>query len=61
LELTVENNQQTEVKPLIAKVMKTVRFDLFQKDRIQEKELNFLKGGTTTHDPVSDVLNPPRR
>lgn len=41
--------------------MKTVKFELFAKDKIQEKELNFLKGGTTTHDPVSDVLNPPRR
>ena len=40
------------------KVMKTVKFESFAQDKIQEKELNFLKGGT---DPVSDVLNPPRR
>jgi hypothetical protein len=42
--------------------MKTVSFEAFAKDKIQEKELNFLKGGVIgTGDPVSDVLNPPRR
>jgi natural product precursor len=38
--------------------MKTVKFESFAKDKIQESELNFLKGG---YDPVSDVLNPPRK
>ena len=42
--------------------MKTVNFESFAKDKIQEKELNFLKGGIVgSDDPVSDVLNPPRR
>ena len=38
--------------------MKTVNFESFAKDKIQERELNFLKGGT---DPGADVLNPPRK
>lgn len=40
--------------------MKTANFKSFAKDKIQENELNFLKGGGIG-DPVSDVLNPPRR
>ncbi len=40
--------------------MKALNFESFAKDKIQEKELNFLKGGGSD-DPVSDVLNPPRR
>jgi len=39
--------------------MKTVDFKLFAKDAIQEKELNYLKGGKG--DPVEDLLHPPRR
>jgi hypothetical protein len=38
--------------------MKTVNFQSFAKDKIQEKELNYLKGGA---DPIFDLLNPPRR
>jgi len=42
--------------------MKTVNFELFAKDKIEKSELNFLKGGyVSSNDPVSDVLNPPRR
>lgn len=42
--------------------MKTVRFDSFAKDKIQDKELNLLKGGLTPEDDWgADVLNPPRR
>jgi hypothetical protein len=42
--------------------MKTVKFESFAKDKIQETELNFLKGGFFgTSDPVSDILNPPRK
>ena len=42
--------------------MKTVNFELFAKDKIQEKDLNFLKGGiAATDDPGQDVLNPPKR
>ena len=41
--------------------MKTVSFELFAKDEIQKKELNFLKGGRSPIDPGSDVLNPPRK
>jgi natural product precursor len=40
--------------------MKTVNFKSFAKDKIQEKELNFLKGGANG-DPLSDILIPPRR
>ena len=40
--------------------MKTVNFESFAKDKIQEKELNFLKGGGVG-DPVRDILIPPRR
>ena len=40
--------------------MKTVNFESFAKDKIQEKELNFLKGGATG-DPVRDILIPPRK
>ena len=42
--------------------MKTLNFESFAKDKIQEKELNFLKGGFVgSDDPGADVLNPPRR
>jgi len=40
--------------------MKTVNFESFAQDKIQEKDLNFLKGGAKG-DPVTDVLNPPRK
>jgi natural product precursor len=36
--------------------MKTVNFKSFAKDKIQEKEMNFLKGGAN---PVNDILVPP--
>ena len=39
--------------------MKTVRFENFKKDKIQEKELNYLKGGFAGAD--DDLLTPPRR
>jgi hypothetical protein len=38
--------------------MKTVTFESFAQDKIQENELNFLKGGG---EPVHDILNPPKR
>ena len=42
--------------------MKTLKFESFAKDKIQEKELNFLMGGRIgSDDPGADVLNPPRR
>ena len=40
--------------------MKTVNFKSFAQDKIQEKELNFLKGGTIGN-PVEDLVHPPRR
>lgn len=42
--------------------MKTLNFKAFAKDAIKEKELNFLKGGTSSFkgDPVDDVLIPTR-
>ena len=40
--------------------MKTVKFENFAKDKIREKELNFLKGGGSD-DPLHDLLTPPRR
>ncbi len=40
--------------------MKTVNFESFAKDKIQEKELNYLKGGAYG-DPLSDILIPPKR
>jgi hypothetical protein len=39
--------------------MKTVNFESFAKDKIQEKELNFLKGGFGGAD--DDILVPPRK
>ena len=39
--------------------MKTVDFKSFAKDVIQEKELNYLKGGKG--DPVEDLILPPRK
>lgn len=42
--------------------MKTVKLENFAKDKIREKELNFLKGGYTgSDDPLHDLLTPPRR
>ena len=40
--------------------MKTVNFESFAKDKIQEKELNFLKGGGVG-DGFPDILVPPKR
>ena len=40
--------------------MKTVNFESFAKDKIQEKELNFLKGGTNGL-PGTDIIIPPKR
>jgi len=59
-ELTDENNQQTVVKPLIAKAMKTVNFELFAKDRIEENELNYLLGGIM-EGSGDDIIVPPSR
>jgi hypothetical protein len=39
--------------------MKTVTFESFAQDKIQENELNFLKGGRTGSD--DDILVPPKR
>lgn len=39
--------------------MKTVNFQSFAKDKIQEKALNFLKGGGG--DPVDDLITPPKK
>ena len=39
--------------------MKTVNFESFAQDKIQEKELNFLKGGFRGSD--DDILVPPRK
>ena len=41
--------------------MKTVNFESFAKDRIQEKELNFLKGGGSNGNDLPDILIPPKR
>jgi len=38
--------------------MKTVNFASFAKDKIQKKELNFLKGGNAG-EPIDDILLPP--
>jgi len=40
--------------------MKTANFKSFAQDKIQEKELNYLKGGSGG-DPVSDLIHPPKR
>ena len=40
--------------------MKTVNFKSFAKDAIQERELNYLKGGSGG-DPVDDLISPPRK
>jgi hypothetical protein len=40
--------------------MKTLKLEHFAKDRIQEKELNFIKGGNSG-DPLHDLLTPPKR
>lgn len=39
--------------------MKTLNFELFAKDMIQEEELNFLVGGNGG--PEDDILVPPRK
>ena len=39
--------------------MKTANFKSFAQDKLQENELNFLKGGKG--DPVSDLIHPPKR
>ncbi len=42
--------------------MKTVNLTSFKNDKINEKELNFLKGGIIgSDDPVDDLLMPPQR
>ncbi len=41
--------------------MKTLNFKSFANDKIQEKELNFLKGGIVTNGSDDDILIPPRR
>jgi len=39
--------------------MKTVKFDAFAKDIIEEKSMNFLKGGSPAGD--NDILVPPKK
>ncbi len=39
--------------------MKTINFKSFAKNVIQEKELNYLKGGKGV--PVGDLIAPPRK
>jgi hypothetical protein len=39
--------------------MKTLKFESFAKYKIQEKELNYLKGGI--NGPDDDILVPPRK
>ena len=42
--------------------MKTIKFNSFANDKIQEKELNFLLGGRAANDdPLHDLLAPPKR
>jgi hypothetical protein len=40
--------------------MKTVNFKSFAQDKIQERELNYLKGGNAG-EPVTDLVHPPKR
>ena len=40
--------------------MKTANFKSFAQDKIQENELNYLKGGNAG-DPVTDLVHPPKR
>ena len=40
--------------------MKTVNFKSFAQDKIQERELNYLKGGNSGN-PVEDLVHPPKR
>ena len=40
--------------------MKTVNFKSFAQDKIQENELNYLKGGAAGN-PVEDLIHPPKR
>lgn len=49
------NKSQT----LKSNVMKTVKLNAFTNDKIQEKELNYLKGGSGNE--PTDLLIPPRR
>jgi len=39
--------------------MKTVNFESFAKDKIQEKELNYIVGGRNSGD--DDLLIPPKK
>ena len=38
--------------------MKTANFKSFAQDKLQENELNYLKGGG---EPVTDLVHPPKR
>jgi hypothetical protein len=38
--------------------MKTVNFNTFAQDKIQENKMNFLKGGG---EPVTDLVHPPKK
>ena len=38
--------------------MKTANFKSFAQDKIQEKAMNYLKGGG---EPVEDLIHPPKR
>jgi hypothetical protein len=40
--------------------MKTVDFKAFAQDKIQENELNYLKGGNVGN-PVEDLVHPPKK
>jgi hypothetical protein len=40
--------------------MKTVNFKSFAQDKLQENELNYLKGGNSG-EPVTDLIHPPRK
>ena len=40
--------------------MKTVNLKAFANEKIQEGEMNFLKGGAKG-DPVEDIIVPPRK
>jgi len=41
--------------------MKTANFKAFANDKIQEKELNFLKGGINPTSPGDDIIIPPQK
>ena len=40
--------------------MKTANFKSFAQDKLQENELNYLKGGIGG-EPVTDLVHPPKR